>query len=109
MHDDLRQAFRSLRRQPGFALAAVATFALGIGSATAMFSVAYGVAFRRLPYPAADRLVRVYEANTATSESRHQVSMGTFQAWREMVPSLESLALFGRASVVYTPATSHSL
>src|SRR5262245_15338802 len=68
-----------------------------------MFSVAYGVAFRPLPYPGADRLVRIYEANTATNESRHQVSQGTFQAWREQVPSLGGLALFGRASVSYTP------
>jgi putative ABC transport system permease protein len=56
---DLRIGLRALTRQPGFSLASVGTFALGIGAATAMFSVAYGIAFRPLPYPAADRLVGV--------------------------------------------------
>lgn len=58
---DIRIALRALRRQPGFSLAAIGTFALGIGAATAIFSVAYGIAFRPLPYAAADRLVRIYE------------------------------------------------
>ena len=107
MLDELRRdvaiAARSIRSAPVFAAATIATFALGIGAATAIFSVAYGVAFRPLPYPGADRLVRIYESNTKTSEPKLQVSMGTFQAWRESVPSLESLALFSRGErVAYT-------
>ena len=79
----------SLRREPACAFAAIATFALGIAAATAIFSVAYGVAFRPLPYPASDRLVRLYESNTATNEPKLNVSEGAFHHWRESVTSLQ--------------------
>jgi predicted permease len=58
---ELRFAARSLRRCPGFSVAAVITLALGIGATTAVFSVLYGILFRPLPFPSADRLVRVVQ------------------------------------------------
>src|SRR5262252_5888441 len=53
---DVRHAIRSLRKTPGFAAAAVATLAIGIGANTAIFSVLDAVLFKSLPYPEADRL-----------------------------------------------------
>src|ERR1700680_2427794 len=47
---DLRYAVRQLLRNPGFALTAILTLALGIGIATAVFSVAYGVLIDPFPY-----------------------------------------------------------
>jgi putative ABC transport system permease protein len=93
---DLRLAARSLRRRPGFATAAIATLALGIGASTAIFSVAYGVSLRPLPYPHPDRLLRLYEANPANRQLEQDVSDGAFQAWREGAASLESAALYSR-------------
>jgi hypothetical protein len=58
---DVRFAARGLRRNPGFTAAAVLTLALGIGATTAVFGVVYGVIFRPLPFPNADRLVRVVQ------------------------------------------------
>ncbi len=93
---DVRLAFRSLHRRPGFAAAAIATLALGIGASTAIFSVAYGVSLRPLPYPDPDRIVRIYEANPAAGKLKEDVSEGSFQGWREGTPSIESFALLGR-------------
>jgi predicted permease len=56
---DLRFALRSLRRQPGFVAVALATLALGIGTATAMFTVVNGVLLRPLPFRDPDRLAAI--------------------------------------------------
>lgn len=97
MLNDLALAFRSLRRRPGFAAAAIATLALGIGASTAIFSVAYGVSLRPLPYPDARRLIRIYEAKPSEAQLEHDVSIAAFHAWREGAASLESAALYDTA------------
>src|SRR4030095_6785906 len=72
---DIRYAFRQLRRNPGFAATAIATLALGIGFNTAIFSVTYGVLWRPLPYPNADRLVIVPSAQQTETGPK------TFTTW----------------------------
>jgi hypothetical protein len=54
---DLRYALRQLRRNPGFALTAILTLALGIGATTAVFSVVEQMLLTQLPYRNADRIV----------------------------------------------------
>ncbi len=54
--EDLRYAFRSLRRTPAFTAAALATLALGIGANTAIFSLIEAVMLRTLPVEAPDEL-----------------------------------------------------
>src|SRR5437899_189827 len=55
--NDVRYAFRTLRTSPGYALTAILTLALGIGLATAVFTVAAALLLRRLPVRDQDRLV----------------------------------------------------
>jgi putative ABC transport system permease protein len=56
---DVRYAFRSLGRAPGFTLVALVTLALGIGSTTAIFSVVDAILLRPLPYPDPGAIVDV--------------------------------------------------
>ena len=53
---DARFALRQLRRAPGFTITSILTLALGIGAATTMFVVIYGVLLKSLPFPNAQRL-----------------------------------------------------
>ena len=54
---DVRFAFRQLRKAPGFTLTVVVTLALGIGATTAIFSLVEGILLRPLPFSNPDRLV----------------------------------------------------
>jgi len=55
--NDIKYAFRQLRKSPGFTCAAILTLSLGIGGVTAMFGLLHTVFLRPLPYQTLDRLV----------------------------------------------------
>jgi putative ABC transport system permease protein len=86
----VRHALRSLRRAPGFTVAAVATLALGIGANTAIFSVVSGVLLNPLDYPDPDRLVIVWGRHTTIG--RETASLPDFLDWRRQAGSFETLA-----------------
>src|SRR5262245_17650194 len=65
---DLRYGARMLMNSPAFTLAAILSLAIGIGANTALFSVVNAVLWRPLPYPGAERLVRVGERGSAIAE-----------------------------------------
>jgi putative ABC transport system permease protein len=67
---DVRYAFRQLRRNPGFALTAIVTIALGIGATTAVFSVVEQMLLSQLPYRDADHIVAL---ETLFSDRQHQI------------------------------------
>jgi len=64
---DLRFAFRNLRRTPAFPIAAIATLALGVGATTAIFSTVNAALLRPLPYPNANDL---YSMRTTLTDGR---------------------------------------
>jgi putative ABC transport system permease protein len=64
MLTDLTFSIRSLRRQPGFAMAAIATLAVGIGATTAIFSTVNAALLRPLPFPDPQNLFEVYTPAT---------------------------------------------
>lgn len=100
---DVRYALRLLRRRPGASLVSMLTMALGIGVTTVLFSVAWGVLFKPLPWPDADRLVRVSETRQgSTRRLPSLLTNGTYLAWRESPSTIEELAAFSTRTVTLT-------
>jgi putative ABC transport system permease protein len=78
---DLRHAGRTLRQSPGFTIVAVLTLAVGIGANTAIFSFLDGLLLKPLPYPDADRIVRVMEK--PPRGERNGISTLNFLDWQK--------------------------
>jgi len=89
---DLRFALRGLRNRPGFALVAILTLALGIGSTTAVFIVVDRILFRSLPYPNDDRLVSF--GDKAPFESLEFVLGPDYVDWKKAQTPFESVTSF---------------
>jgi putative ABC transport system permease protein len=90
---DSRYAVRMLRRNPGFTATAVLTLALGIGATTAIFSVVDTVVLNPLPFPTADRLVRIRSVIAATGHG-DVASYPDFLDWRARNHAFEAMAAF---------------
>src|SRR5580765_1772378 len=76
LRQDLRHTVRSLGRTPGFALTVVVVTALGVGATTAAFTLADHVLLRPLPYPHAERLVKIWEG-AANRDAKQRGLSGT--------------------------------
>jgi putative ABC transport system permease protein len=89
---DLRYGARLLAKSRGFAIVALGTLALGIGAATAIFSVADAVIFKPLPFRDPGRVVIVWEKNPSINRFRMSVAVANFRDWRQRERSLEGMA-----------------
>jgi predicted permease len=99
MFQDIRQGLRSLMRTPSFVVAALLTLALGIGSTAAIFSIAYAVLLKPLPYPDADRLFVLASPGPSTQPTLINTSQtGEIVHYlRDRIRSLENIAAHGGA------------
>jgi putative ABC transport system permease protein len=79
---DLRYAFRSFVRTPGFATLAIATIAIGIGANAAIFSVVNAVLLRPLPFRDPNALVILSDANRSTRQTAGDTTPANFLDWR---------------------------
>jgi hypothetical protein len=73
--------------------------ASGIGAASAIFSVVYGVLVRPLPYAHADRLVVLWERHIARNRDQNVVSVANFKAWRDTARAFDAMAALMPRSV----------
>lgn len=103
LFQDLRYAVRTLVKNPGFAVAAVLTLALGIGANTAIFSFVDTMLLRPLPYDAPDRLVMVWQDERERgSIAKEWTSPPNFTDWREQNATFEAMAAFTGAAFTLT-------
>lgn len=92
---DLAFALRGMRRAPAFSLVAMATLALGIGAATAIYAVVDAVLLRPLPIANADRVLDielVQRAPSGTSSAVDPVSVPEYLRWRDQLHSFSAIA-----------------
>jgi len=91
MLQDVRHACRALIRSPVFTLTAVLVLALGIGLNATVFSVLRGVVLRPLPYPGADRLIKIYSSNPQSGWPLFSVSPADFYDWARESQSFRAI------------------
>ncbi len=87
---DLRFAGRQMRRSPGFSAIVVLTLALGIASTTVIFSLAYAVLLRPLPFPQPGQLVTLVELHE--KGYTRGTSFPNFADWRSQGTSFQEVA-----------------
>ena len=97
---DFRYASRTFSKQPGFSAAAVVTLALGIGAATAIFSVVYGVLLKPLPFDQPERLVTLRHLAPHGAGTNH--GSATYLTYRENQTTFEAIGAWDTSEVSIT-------
>src|SRR5215207_896500 len=97
---DLRYAVRMLRRSPGFTAVALITLGLGIGAATAIFSIISGVLMRPLSYREPQRVVNLWVDFGVGAQSLPAMSPGDFKDYQQRTRLFESIGAASGGNIV---------
>ena len=92
--DEMRQALSQLRHSPGFTLAGVVILGLGLGVTLFMFTVVKAYMLTPLPYPQAERIMHLEQANLLQGLDSVEVTQHDFVEWQQAQRSFEELAAF---------------
>jgi putative ABC transport system permease protein len=93
LRQDLRYAFRTLLKRPGFTAVVVVTLALGIGATTTVFSVFDGVLLRPIPYKDPHRAVWIYRTAERLEIHQKWTSVATYWDWKDRNAVFDHVAL----------------
>jgi putative ABC transport system permease protein len=99
---DVRYTARALRRDSGFAIAAVVCTALGVGATATIFSAVHATLIRPLPFEDPDRLVAIYGAIPRQQVKGANISYPDYTSWREENRSLSALGIWTWSSPSFT-------
>jgi predicted permease len=100
LQQDLRLAWRRLRKGPSFTITALATLALCIGANLAIFAVVNSVLLRPLPFPSPDRLVRVFNTYPKAGVPDDGCSVTNYYERRGSIAAFETLAAYREGMAV---------
>ena len=98
---DLRYAFRTLRKSPAFTAIAVICLALGIATNTTLFSVFDAILLKPFPFTDAERLASLSERNPKTG-GRNTISYLNYLDWRAQSTKLADIGAYTGRSVAIT-------
>jgi putative ABC transport system permease protein len=96
---DVRYAFRTLLRSPGFSVVTILVLAIGIGANTAMFSLVDAMLLRGLPYPDADRLVLLIGNVQRAVVERRGNSYPDHLDWRARTTMFDDMAAYSTTTM----------
>jgi hypothetical protein len=92
---DLRYALRGFKNNPGFALTAILSLALGLGTSLAIYTAADNLLLRPLPYPHASQLVMLWEAlHVQDKQAPRLVAPRNYFAWKARANVFQDIAAF---------------
>ncbi len=100
LQHSVRYALRLMRRSPGFTFAAIAPIAICLGANLAIFAAVDGVLLRPLPFPAADRLARVFNTYPRAGVPDDGVSLTNYYERRGQIPAFSSLAIYKEGNAI---------
>lgn len=100
LRQNLRYAFRRMRKTPGFTATALATLALCLGANLTIFAVVDSVLLRPLPFPDADRLVSVYNTYPKANVPNDGCSLTNYYERRGRLAAFTSMAAYREGTAV---------
>ncbi len=104
---ELRYASRTLLRNPGFAMTAILTLALGIGASTAVFTVVDSVLLKPLAYHDAGRLVACWERVRFLKDDATGPNPRHVEIWRQRATAFSGLTYLRHMAVGLTMGAEH--
>ncbi|HTW66473.1 MAG TPA: ABC transporter permease [Bryobacteraceae bacterium] len=104
LNQDLRYSARTLARAPGFAFTAVTVAALGIGGATAAYTLIDYVLIRPLPFTEPNRLVNIWETVPSSHLGELELSPPNYRDYRKAATSFSSFGVFAGVAANLTGA-----
>ena len=100
---DLRYAARGASRNPGFAITAIFSLALGIGASVAIFTLTDNLLLRPLPYRDPGQLMMVWEMNhSRPAMTRNVVSPANYRDWKAQNHVFQSMAVFAEGPSAFS-------